>query len=166
VAIIVYLPVLISGVLKLDARHFGWAEACAPVGSLVAAGLVVRLPTEAHLAWFRGGVLVLGVAFCLVFLGRSYAAVLAAMALMGMTLTTINIHAMSFFTKSVDAAFLGRFFNLMETISFGTFPLAYLLAGFLMHHIELYTLFLVHGLALLLLGGLAFPLLRDTPLPE
>jgi MFS family permease len=160
VAIVVYLPVLVSNVLKLGPSHFGAAEACAPIGSLLAALVLARQTTEAHLAWVKAGTLFLGIAFLLIFLGRSYPFALFAMALMGAALSIINIHSVSFYSKSVEEAYLGRFFNLMETISFGTFPLAYLLAGTLIQHFDLYLLFLANGLVLAALGALSCAMLR------
>lgn len=152
VPVVVYLPVLVDDVLGLSSLHFGAAEACAPVGSLLAGLVCAVRPTERHLAFVKGGIVALGASFLAVALLRSYPGTLVSMALMGATLTVINVHSVSWFTKSVVPGTLGRFFNLMETISFGTFPLAYLLAGLLVARVDLYVLFFAHGLILAGLG--------------
>lgn len=159
----VFIPILVDDYLGLGSIAFGFAESGLPVGAIAAAILMAGLAATNHIKWLKNSMVLLSLAFFIIFLGRDIVCVVGAMVVFGFFLNTLNINAVSFYAKAVAPGMQGRFFTLLDTVAFGSFPLAYLATGLLIQHIDAYDLVLANGLAVFALGLFSFFYLRQKP---
>jgi MFS transporter, DHA3 family, macrolide efflux protein len=152
VPIIVFIPILVDDFFKLSAVYYGFAESGIPVGAILIALILAKKQVSNHLKLIKSGLILISTSFFLIYLFRDIYLVMAALLGFGLFLNLININAISFYAKNIEVDFRGRFFTLLNTISFATFPLAYLLTGILLKQFSLFTLILINGLAMLVIG--------------
>lgn len=152
VPIIVFIPILVDDFFKLSAVYYGFAESGIPVGAILIALILAKKQVSNHLRMIKSGLILISTSFFMIYLFRDIYLVMAALLGFGLFLNLININAISFYAKSIEADFRGRFFTLLNTISFATFPLAYLMTGILLKQFSLFTLILINGLAMLIIG--------------
>ncbi|MCK5808651.1 hypothetical protein KAH37_06685, partial [bacterium] len=79
----------------------------------------------------------------------------------GFFLNTSNINAIAMYTRDVSPEYHGRFFTILNTVAYGSFPLAYLIAMVLIHHFDLYNIILVNGILIAISGLLAFKFIKS-----
>ncbi|MGC9367305.1 MAG: MFS transporter [bacterium] len=152
VPIVVFIPILVDDYFRLSAVYYGFAESGIPVGAIVVALFMARKQVTDHLKLIKSGLILISTSFFLIYFFREIYLVMAALLGFGIFLNLININAISFYAKNIEAGFRGRFFTLLDTVSFATFPLAYLLTGILLKHFSLFTLILINGISMLVIG--------------
>lgn len=152
VPIVVFIPILVDDYFRLSSVYYGFAESGIPVGAIVVALFMARKQVTDHLKLIKSGLILISTSFFLIYFFREIYLVMAALLTFGIFLNLININAISFYAKNIEAGFRGRFFTLLDTVSFATFPLAYLLTGILLKQFSLFTLILINGIAMLAIG--------------
>lgn len=152
VPIVVFIPILVDDYFRLSSVYYGFAESGIPVGAILVALIMTRKQVTDHLKLIKSGLILISTSFFLIYLFRDIYLVMAALLGFGIFLNLININAISFYAKNIEAGFRGRFFTLLDTVSFATFPLAYLLTGILLKQFSLFTLILINGIAMLAIG--------------
>jgi MFS family permease len=157
----VYLPILVENYMKLGAKAFGFAESGLPIGAIIASLYFAKKTITKNLSFIKYSVLLISIPFFLIFFGRTIFVVVFAMTLFGVFLNSNNINAIAMYTRDVSAEYHGRFFTLLNTVAYGSFPLAYLLAMVIIEYVNLYTILLVNGILIVVTALLAFLFIRD-----
>lgn len=130
--LIVYIPILIKTEMGLDSIHYGIADAAMPVGAVLVSFLLGRYqPRTSALTQMALGIGAVSVIYLLIGLMPRFAVVVCGMLAYGVALNFVNVCILSFFIQSVEIDFRGRVMSLLETISFASVSLSYLLANIL-----------------------------------
>jgi MFS family permease len=161
VPIVVFLPIIVDDELHLGAGAFGMAQACLPIGSMAIALILSGFKKRAPLSWVRYGFLVLPIGFLMISVTNSLYGIMTGMAVLGIALSAVNINSLVYFTTSIQSEYHGRFFSVMEAISFGMFPLGYLASSMAIDRFPIYHLVLANGIAILMLAIVGLVLLRE-----
>lgn len=159
----VYLPILIENYMGLGSKEFGFAESGLPIGAIIASAYFVKKVTTKNVKFILYSVLFISIPFFLIFFGRSVYIIVAGMIIFGFFLNTTNISAISMYTRDVSPEYHGRFFTILNTVAYGSFPLAYLIAMILIHHFNLYDIILVNGILIATSALLAFKFIKSEP---
>lgn len=152
-ALMVFLPIVIKTQMGLDAKAYGLADAMMPAGAVFVAVLLARrrscLSPGRVLSIGLGG---LSVAFLLTACVPVYSVVLFSVFAYGCFTNFINIQIVTYFLKTVDPDYQGRFFSLLESFSYASISLSYLLATVISGYYEVTAALLVNAAGLLLLA--------------
>lgn len=154
--IFVYIPILIKNELGLGAMEYGFADAMIPAGSVLVALLLAAqkkpiLPLSA-LTLGLGGI----AACCFsISLFSNYAVILLALFLYGVFTNYININVITYFVKSIDANFRGRFFSILESFSYASISLSYALATIIQDFTDVTTALAINSVGLIIFVILA-----------
>lgn len=148
--IFVYIPLLIKNELGLGAMEYGFADAMIPAGSVLIALVIATqkkqiLPLRV-LTLGLGGLAVC--CFSLSFFSN-YAIILFALFLYGIFVNYININVITYFVKSIDAEFRGRFFSILESFSYASVSLSYALATVIQDFTNVTTALAINSFGLL-----------------
>lgn len=160
--VFVYIPILIKNELGLDALEYGFADAMVPIGSVVIALFLASkikpvLPLKA-LSIGLGGI-----ALCCLSLSLflNYVIILGSLFLYGIFVNYINISVITYFVKSVDVSYRGRFFSILESFSYASISLSYALATVIQDFTSVTTALAINAMGLILLVILAGVWNRD-----
>jgi len=159
----VYLPILIENYMKLGAKAFGFAESGLPIGAIIASFYLAKKVITKNVRIVQYSVLLISIPFFLIFFGKSIYIIVVGMIIFGFFLNTTNISAISMYTREISSDYHGRFFTILNTVAYGSFPLAYLMAMGLIHHFNLYDIILVNGILIAVTALLAFKFIKSTP---
>lgn len=165
VPVLLFLPYFANNVFHAGARGLGLLEAAVAIGM-----------TGGALAWARAGkitqrrltlalsVLFIGVCYVGLGLFPRFEAYLAALAIVGALIATLNVVVMAFFQERVPAPEMGRFMGVLTSLVFGLMPISYGLFGLLAAHVAPERLLLVNGGAIALVAVLLWQVRGlDTP---
>lgn len=150
--------------LGMPARQFGWLIATfavgALVGSLLTAPLVRRCGTSACMV---ASLLTLAVAVTL--LGTTSRVTVAILLLMltGVCAAVWNAVTITYRHRAVPPEMLGRVTSAYSMILFMGMPIGAILMGFMTNWLGTARAYLIGGLALLVVGLVVAPFLRDLP---
>jgi len=129
---VLFLPLFVTRILKMDSVVFGFAEAAVAIGSLTGGLLISKYQKhddKINKKIFMS-ILLSGVFVSLVSAVRSKELLYALMFWNGFALAVCNINMIAFFQKTVPDEYKGRFFSILETIVFATFPLSFAIFGY------------------------------------
>ena len=150
--LIVYIPILIKTEMGLDSIHYGIADAAMPVGavliSLILGKYSVKLSALCQMAM---GIGVVAVTYLLIGFAPLFLVVVVAMLFYGMALNYMNVGILSFFIQNVKEDYRGRVLSLLETFSFASVSLSYLLANTLSEALGTLDALVINGIALIIL---------------
>lgn len=144
--------------LEVKSAHFGFTEGAFPVGMLLMAFLLsIRKQIRFPLQTAKWSLLVNGILFSAttipLFVTFSYNIMvgyyLILMLLMGITITLCNTPMGVLLQQTIDEAYKGRVFGLIETMAMGLMPLGMVLFGFLFDAIAPERVMLTCGLLLI-----------------
>ncbi len=130
VPIVVLLPLSIRNVFGLDAFELGVSEGVLALGSVVTGLTFVRL-----FAGMRTSVLLVrvlglsGLLFAFFAYNPYFSLYLIALFFLGGCFTAVNVAVLTLFQRTVDPEMKGRFFALVEVLSFSLIPIAMAAAG-------------------------------------
>lgn len=155
-ALLVFIPIVIKTEMGLDAIHYGIADAAVPIGAVITAYALSRHKVQTSPLKMMGfGLSLLAVSYLLIFGIPYYGMIVSALFLFGCALNYININSLTFFTSMVEPDYRGRFFSLLESLSYASLSLSYLIANGLSGWIGLYETILINGLFLLFIAGIS-----------
>lgn len=154
--IFVYIPILVKNTLGLGAFEYGIADAMIPAGSvLISFVLARRVKQELPLTVLVIGLGVLAVCCFLISAFAQYWITLASLFVYGICVNYININVITYFVKSVDADFRGRFFSILGSFSYTSVSLSYALATAFMHLADIRVALALNSIGLLACAMLA-----------
>ncbi|MEG0010692.1 MAG: MFS transporter [Muribaculaceae bacterium] len=148
-ALIVLLPIIIKEKMALDAFHYGIADAMLPIGAVIMAVWLSQHKYNIRpLKVLAIGIM--GTAFCFfgVSLVHYYAFALAMVLLYGCFTNYVNIQVVTYFIGNVDAEYRGRFFSILESFSYATISLSYVIASLTTYAFDPYLALAINGLGL------------------
>ncbi|MEG2067933.1 MAG: MFS transporter [Tannerellaceae bacterium] len=155
--LVVMIPILVDDKMKLDAMHYGFADAMLPLGAiLMAVWLANRVKQQTPLKALTIGISIIGLCFLMVSAFNHYGVLLLAVFLYGCFTNYINIQVVTYFLQTVDPAYRGRFFSLLESCSYAIISLAYVWASMVSKLFEVDTALAINGAGLLLFAALAY----------
>lgn len=130
IPVTIIVPAFAKNVLQGDADTAGLLSGAIGAGSLVAAALLSRwklkFTVRTQLVW---SVMALGLSLLVFGSSNAVWAALASMVVFGFHLGLLNISLIVAFQKMVPTSLKGRFFALLDAMSFGLFPLSYASVG-------------------------------------
>ncbi|MEG2820802.1 MAG: hypothetical protein RR868_08655 [Muribaculaceae bacterium] len=135
--------------MALDAFHYGIADAMLPIGAVIMA-----IWLSQHKYNIRPlkvlAIGIMGTAFCFfgVSLVHYYAFALAMVLLYGCFTNYVNIQVVTYFIGNVDAEYRGRFFSILESFSYATISLSYVIASLTTYAFDPYLALAINGLGL------------------
>lgn len=151
--LLVGLPILVNDVLHMDAVYYGIADAMFPLGAIcIAVFLSYKTGKIKPLLSFGQGIL--GIAFCFISVSliNNYYYLLIAMTLYGVFTNYINIRIITYFIQTVDVDFRGRFFSILESFSYSSLSLSYVLISLLSQIFSTKEIFVINGIILFIIG--------------
>ena len=155
---IVFIPIIVKTEMNLDAIQYGVVDAAIPVGALVASVVLSFWRTLAANPVRALSVSIVGiaVAYLLAAVWQTYAALLVAGLLFGLLTNSVNVQVLTFFMSRVEARFRGRIFSLLESFSYASISLSYVLATVLSASLDIYVVLLINALCLVAIAVAAF----------
>ncbi len=126
----VFVPIIIKTDLGLDALHFGFADAMIPAGAVIVSLILARVKVNLNpLQVLAIGIA--GAAACYGILGytSNYFIILPTLLLYGCALNFINVTIITYLVKIVAADYRGRFFSILESFSYASISIAYVLSS-------------------------------------
>lgn len=157
--LLVGLPILVNDILKMDAIYYGIADAMFPLGAIcIAVILSYKIGKIRPLLSFGQGVL--GIAFCFISVSliNNYYYLLIVMTLYGAFTNYINIRIITYFIQTVDVDFRGRFFSILESFSYSSLSLSYVLISVMSETFSTQQIFVINGIILFIIGIFAIGL--------
>ena len=97
------------------------------------------------------GIGVVAVTYLLIGFAPLFLVVVVAMLFYGMALNYVNVGILSFFIQNVKEDYRGRVLSLLETFSFASVSLSYLLANTLSEALGTLDALVINGIALIIL---------------
>ncbi len=127
-----FLPLFVTRILKMDSVVFGFAEAAVACGSFAGGFLISKYQkhNEKVNKKIFMSILLSGIFISMVSVVKSKELLYVLMFWNGFALAICNINMIAFFQKMVPDEYKGRFFSILETIAFATFPLAFAVFGY------------------------------------
>lgn len=151
--VLLFMPYFAKTVFHAGAAGLGWLEAALGLGMLAAAlfwsaraGGVKRFPVVA------GGIAGVGAAVVMMGAWPLFPVHLAALALAGACMGSVNVVVVAWFQSQVPAAELGRFFGLLTSVCSGLIPLSFGAYGLLAGTVDPAVLLLGNGVVIALLA--------------
>ncbi|HNW35765.1 MAG TPA: MFS transporter [Candidatus Ozemobacteraceae bacterium] len=130
VPIVVLLPLSIRNTFALNAFELGVSEGVLAFGSVLTGLAFVRLFSAVRTSVLLVRMLGLsGLLFAFFAYNASFPLYLIALFLLGGCFTAVNVAVLTLFQRTVDPDMKGRFFALVEVLSFALIPLAMAAAG-------------------------------------
>ena len=159
----VFLPIVIKTHLGLDARHYGFADAMMPMGAVVMAVFLSKVKFNLQplqvLAMGIGG---LAVAFMLTVFLPYYPVIMFSVFCYGCFTNFINIQVITYFLHRVDKDFRGRFFSILESFSFASISISYVLSTILSSQFDTKIAILINAVCLIIITLTALMLQRSV----
>ncbi|MGN0221195.1 MAG: MFS transporter [Prevotella sp.] len=152
---IVFIPIIVKTEMNLDAIHYGMVDAAIPVGALVASVVLSfwRMLAATPVRTLSVSIVGIAVAYLLVAVWQSYAALLVAGLLFGVLTNSVNVQVLTFFMSKVDARFRGRIFSLLESFSYASISLSYVLATVMSASLNIYRVLLINAFCLVCIAA-------------
>jgi len=130
VPIVVLLPLSIRNTFALNAFELGVSEGVLALGSVLTGLAFVRLFSSVRTSVLLVRMLGMsGLLFAFFAWNSSFALYLIALFLLGGCFTAVNVAVLTLFQRTVDPDMKGRFFALVEVLSFALIPLSMAAAG-------------------------------------
>ena len=80
---------------------------------------------------------------------RNFATMLLAGIVFGFLSNNVNIKVLSYFIEKVEPQFRGRVFSLLESLSYASISISYVIVSILSSKLDIYVVLLVNGVCLL-----------------
>jgi MFS family permease len=152
IPIMVLLPRTIQDLLNLSSLHFGICEASLALGSVMAGLGFTRLFARIRLdRLLIRGIGLSGLLFALLAFNRFFPVLVVGLFLMGGCFAAVNITLMTMYQRKVLPEMKGRFFALVETLSYALFPISMAVSGYLSDKIGIPATYLFCATGILLL---------------
>ncbi len=155
-AILVLIPIIIKEKMGLDALHYGIADAMMPIGAVIISMILARSRSVIKPLKVLG-MGIGGVAIC--FWGVSfihiYVVILACILFYGCFTNYVNVQVITYFVSSIEPEYRGRFFSILESFSYATISLSYVIASITSNLFEAYTTLAINGIGLALFATIA-----------
>lgn len=161
----VALPYVVKEVMGFGEMRFGLMDSFFPLGSIIAALLIMVLPEVKRIYRLTvGGLALHGIILILIGLAiwplaikwltvkTSYMLVALLMVGMGIVNVIINVPIMTLFQRLVPDEIRGRFFAILTTFTQGLIPLAYLVSGVILEIWSPHALMILGGLAVIMIA--------------
>lgn len=146
VPIIVLLPLSIRNIFARDAFDLGVSEGVLALGSVVTGLAFVRLFSGVRTSVLLVRVLGLsGLLFTFFAYNPYFSLYLVALFFLGGCFTAVNVAVLTLFQRTVDPEMKGRFFALVEVLSFALIPIAMATAGALADKISIPAVYQICG---------------------
>lgn len=130
VPIVVLLPLSIKSIFALDAFELGVSEGILALGSVITGLTFVKIFSGISTSVMLVRVLGLsGLLFAFFAYNPYFPLYLVALFFLGGCFTAVNVAVLTLFQRTVDPEMKGRFFALVEVISFALIPIAMAAAG-------------------------------------
>ena len=149
---IVLVPIIIKNGLNLDAVHYGIVDAAIPIGAVLVSLLLSLQKKKGNANPMKTLALsIAGIAlvYVLVSAFRNFTTVLLAGMVFGFLSNNVNIKVLSYFIEKVEPQFRGRVFSLLESLSYASISISYVIVSILSSKLDIYVVLLVNGVCLL-----------------
>ena len=149
---IVLVPIIIKNGLNLDAIHYGIVDAAIPIGAVLVSLLLSLQKKKGESNPMRTLALsIAGIALVYVLVSylRNFATMLLAGIVFGFLSNNVNIKVLSYFIEKVEPQFRGRVFSLLESLSYASISISYVIVSILSSKLDIYVVLLVNGVCLL-----------------
>ena len=149
---IVLVPIIIKNGLNLDAVHYGIVDAAIPIGAVLVSLLLSLQKKKGNANPMKTLALsIAGIAlvYVLVSAFRNFTTVLLAGIVFGFLSNNVNIKVLSYFIEKVEPQFRGRVFSLLESLSYASISISYVIVSILSSKLDIYVVLLVNGVCLL-----------------
>lgn len=153
---LVTIPIIIKQELALEALHYGIADAAIPVGA-VCVSLLLALQGKSRerrplrlMAFSLTGIAAM---YLLAAAWQSFVSILMAALSFGFLTNYVNIQVVTYFMEHVPADFRGRIFSLLESFSYASISLSFVIASVCSSHFSIYAVLLLNGSCLLVLAA-------------
>ncbi|MEG1563975.1 MAG: MFS transporter [Bacteroides sp.] len=156
-ALIVLIPIIIKEGMGLDALHYGIADAMLPIGAVaMSLWLAQRKGIIRPLQVLATGIMGTALCFWGVAAIHYYLFALVMILLYGCFINYVNIQVITYFVGSIEPEFRGRFFSILESLSYATISLSYVIASITSSTFQPYTTLAINGLGLAAFATLAY----------
>ncbi len=153
---IVLVPIIIKNGLNLDAVHYGIVDAAIPIGAVLVSLLLSLQKKKGNTNPMKTLALsIAGIAlvYVLVSAFRNFTTVLLAGMVFGFLSNNVNIKVLSYFIETVEPQFRGRVFSLLESLSYASISVSYIIVSILSSKFDIYVVLLVNGVCLLIIAA-------------
>lgn len=156
-ALIVLIPIIIKDGMGLDAMHYGIADAMLPIGAVaMSLWLARRKGVIRPLGVLALGIMGAAICFWGVAAIHNYIFALVMVLLYGCFVNYVNVQVITYFVGSVEPEFRGRFFSILESFSYATISLSYVIVSFTSSIFQSYTVLAINGLGLAVFATVAY----------
>ena len=162
---IVLVPIIIKNGLNLDAVHYGIVDAAIPIGAVLVSLLLSLQKKKGNANPMKTLALsIAGIAlvYVLVSAFRNFTTVLLAGMVFGFISNNVNIKVLSYFIEKVEPQFRGRVFSLLESLSYASISVSYIIVSILSSKFDIYVVLLVNGVCLLIIAAASMLIMTKT----
>ena len=162
---IVLVPIIIKNGLNLDAVHYGIVDAAIPIGAVLVSLLLSLHKKKGNANPMKTLALsIAGIAlvYVLVSAFRNFTTVLLAGMVFGFLSNNVNIKVLSYFIEKVEPQFRGRVFSLLESLSYASISVSYIIVSILSSKFDIYVVLLVNGVCLLIIAAASMLIMTKT----
>lgn len=162
---IVLVPIIIKNGLNLDAVHYGIVDAAIPIGAVLVSLLLSLQKKKGNANPMKTLALsIAGIAlvYVLVSAFRNFTTVLLAGMVFGFLSNNVNIKVLSYFIEKVEPQFRGRVFSLLESLSYASISVSYIIVSILSSKFDIYVVLLVNGVCLLIIAAASMLIMTKT----
>ncbi|MGM9735546.1 MAG: MFS transporter [Candidatus Cryptobacteroides sp.] len=155
---IVIVPIIIRNGMNLDAIHYGLVDAAIPIGAVLVSILLSVMKKKGDMNPVRTlSMSIAGIAlmYVLVSVFRNFAIMLLAGMAYGFLANNVNIKVLSYFIEKVEPEFRGRVFSLLESLSYASISISYVIVSLLSSKLDIYVVLLVNGACLLTISAVS-----------
>ncbi|MGM9747303.1 MAG: MFS transporter [Candidatus Cryptobacteroides sp.] len=153
---IVIVPIVIKNGMNLDAIHYGIVDAAIPIGAVLVSLLLSVMKGKEKmnpLKTLSKSIIGIALMYILVAIFKNYAAILIAGLAFGFLSNNVNIKVLSYFIENVEPQFRGRVFSLLESLSYASISISYIIVSILSSKYDIYVVMIVNGLCLLVIAA-------------
>lgn len=161
---VVFIPIIVKNEMNLDSLHYGIADAAIPVGSFVIGLLMstLNISNKKPIKILSMGVLGLALSFLATSFVQTYYMLIISAFMYGVFTNFVNIAVLSSMMKKVSEEYRGRTFSLLESLSFASISLSYILATLLLAKMPIYIVIMINGTILMLISTFAYIISRKV----
>ncbi|MGN1212301.1 MAG: MFS transporter [Candidatus Cryptobacteroides sp.] len=149
---IVIIPIVIKNGMNLDAIHYGIVDAAIPIGAVLVSIMLSTIKGKGSTNPLKSlSMSVIGIALMYISVAvfKNFAAILIAGLVFGFLSNNVNIKVLSYFIENVEQQFRGRVFSLLESMSYASISISYIIVSVLSSKLDIYVVLLVNGACLL-----------------
>lgn len=153
---VVFIPIIVND-MNLGASHYGLADSAIPVGAVIISLFLSRykLKVGNPIRLLAQGVLLLIACYLSIALLHNYWLLLLCAVCYGISTNYININVISYMMKTVDTAYMGRVFSLLESLSYASISLSYVLATVMSSKTNVYMVLAINACFLMVVVALS-----------